>query len=271
MIPKFFFCRACHFPAHSILCPPCKESLTWNPSLLPSPTHDLSGIAPLLFAFEQTQKAIRSWKENGGSRLETILFQMPPPLKEALLKLHFLAIIPIPQSQKRSYRRGQDSADCVARFFSSELDVPILRLLELHRPDPEQQTGKSRFNREISINPFQISESFPWNTQLMDRLLKQVDQGQSTHLLIVDDLITSGATLTKASARIRELIPRAKCFAGSLGYRPRVQYEMEPRWNPNPRSPSPLTSPTFRSQIPPGQFRSDAQAAQDLGSTQMNP
>ncbi len=196
---------------------------------------------------------------------------MPIALKQELLELHFFAIIPIPQSQKRSYRRGHDSAYEVAHFFSRELNVPILPLLELTCSDPEQQTGKSRFEREVSRNPFQISECFPWNNQLMDTLLKQVDQGRCTQFLIIDDVITSGATLAKASVRIRELIPRSKCFAGSLGYRPRLRHGMESRSNPNQENSNPPKPPQFRFQTPSEESQSDAQFAQDLVNIRKNP
>jgi len=254
MFPKFFFCRGCSFPTNSILCESCRRSLTWNERILPSPSSGLSGVAPLLYSFEQTQKIIRSWKEEGGSLLERSLFRMPAGLKEALSGLAFDGVVPVPQSLKRSYRRGHDSARSVADFFSRELEVPVLPLLELGIRDPARQTGRTRFERDFSSNPFRISRGFPWNSKAIHRIERQVQSGIETRILIVDDLITSGSTLTKAASRIHDLIPRARCWAGTLGFRPKP---VRPAHPPN--------------RTPAAEPRNDGQSAQDPSSTRENP
>ncbi len=250
MIPKFFFCRGCRFPTNSILCGACRNALTRNDRILPPPVEGILGVAPVLFSFDSTQKIIRSWKEEGGSVLERTLFQMAPGLRRELLNIGFSAIVPIPQSARRSYRRGHDSALSVARYFSRQLHVPVVSLLELKNRDPARQTGQSRFERDFSPNPFRVG----------DRHLDALESETTSKFLIVDDLMTSGSTLAKAAARIHEREPEARCWGGALGFRPRTAAKVPvppalPCRNPtrNPiRTPSPEPQNDGRSAPAPG-------------------
>ena len=44
--------------------------------------------------------------------------------------------------------------------------------------------------------------------------------GNEIKILLADDLITSGSTLCKAAEMIHGLLPRAKIYGASLGFRP---------------------------------------------------
>ncbi len=237
MFPKFFFCQGCSIPTRTPLCTPCKESLYWNEQLLPSPAQSIEAVAPLLISLERGQKLIRRWKEHRGSSLARLLFRMPTGLRRKLLELHILAIIPIPQNQTRSYERGHDSASEVARFFSENLSIPILPLLELRDPNPQRQTGTSRFDRDYSKNPFGISRNIDRTGSVYQRVLDQGKQGTSARFLIVDDLITSGSTLSKASSMVKDWIPDSRCWAGSLGFRPRLANARATQCHSNPEPP----------------------------------
>ena len=225
-IPKVLFCAGCRNPAWVTVCNECKDSRYPNSSILASPVHEIEGVAPLLYSFERTQTLIRRWKEHGGTDLRKHLFRMPEPLRHELLQNHFFAIVPIPQSQKRSYVRGHDSALEVARFFSLKLDLPILTLLELKDEKTKRLTGLSRFEREFAENPFRITHEFPRNDSLSKKLGEAVDQGRETRLLLIDDLITSGSTISKAAETLQSLLPRSKIWAGSLGFRPNLKNRM---------------------------------------------
>ena len=202
MLFRFFSCPGCGLAASQIICRPCVESLTHNPKVLPSPTSSLEGVAPAYFAFERALKLIRRWKSSGGSSLEKVLFRLSPDLKKNLLELNFFAI---------------------AQWYSRELNVPLVTLLDLKDSQPKPQTGRNRFEREFSRNPFCIQPETNWTSPLMLNLKEKVDRGAEIRILIVDDLITSGSTFAKASSVIQELFPRARCWAGTLGYRPRYQ------------------------------------------------
>ncbi len=246
-----FLCSGCGFPAFQTLCSACRDSFYWNRNILSSSHREIEGIAPLLYSFERTQRIIRRWKEHGGSSLEVRLFRMPPELGARLRDLDFFCIVPIPQSRKRTLRRGRESALVTARHFSDHLEIPVLPLLDLRVSDPVRQTGRTRFEREFSSNPFSLSGVLNWDSEVLRKLGERVDQGCEVRILLIDDLITSGNTLAKAAATLREWLPRIRCWAGALGYRPRPQHGPEARWHPAPESSHPVKSP------PPAQNREE--------------
>lgn len=220
--PRFFFCVGCHLPTNQTVCASCQSSVFRNTEWLPSPTSEILALAPLLYSFERTQSMIRTWKSGGGSDLRRLLFQFPIPLAEKLLAEHFFAIIPIPQSQKRSIQRGHESATEVAKFFSHQLDCPILPLLDLKLENPKRLSGMNRIDRNYTENPFCVSNWRKLHPATFNRLEEKVLKGEEIKFLLVDDLITSGNTIARAGLVIHSFLPRSKIFAGSLGFRPKL-------------------------------------------------
>jgi predicted amidophosphoribosyltransferase len=220
-----FLCPACRFPTLLTLCQPCRTSIRPNTEPFDLGREGIENCFPLHLSFGPTRVLIRAWKERPGRLTRKFLHRMAPELKLKLLELHPLAVIPIPQSQRRSLGRGHDSALETAGFYAESLDRPLLPLLSLSRPDPERLTGKNRFDREFSENPFDISENFTRFHPLFGILEDRVLRGEEIRLLLVDDLITSGATLSRAAARIHAFLPRARIWVGSLGYRPKFKPE----------------------------------------------
>jgi predicted amidophosphoribosyltransferase len=182
----------------------------------------MAGFAPLLYSFARTQSIIRRWKENRGSQLQQALFQFPPKLQQKLIDLHLFAIIPIPQNQNRSFKRGHDSALSVAKFYAENLGIPIIPLLGLKNKKTERITGKSRLHREFSENPFQITPLSPTLHYLYDVIQEKKLKQKEIRVLLVDDLITSGSTLNKATDLIAHYLPHSKIWGAALGIRPGV-------------------------------------------------
>lgn len=218
-LPKGFTCAGCTRASWKSVCEFCKENLPWNDDLLPSPVTELESIAPLMYSFSRSQTLIRRFKEYGGSDLKRALFQMQHPLKHRLMESHFFAVIPIPQDLDRSYTRGHESGLTVAKYFSQQLRVPLLPLLTLRSRNTARQTGLRKFEREWSENPFVFSDvcNRQW---AYHRLRDHMESRKEVRLLLVDDLITSGSTLSKACSTLREFYPNLKIWGGSIGFRP---------------------------------------------------
>jgi predicted amidophosphoribosyltransferase len=215
MIPAPFSCPGCGFHVWDGICRTCIRSIRRNLRPIESTTESIEAFAPIVYSFHQTHGLLKYWKEHRGALPSRILFRMHPQLKKRLIAQGFDAIVPIPQTFHRSWRRSHESARTVARYFSNELDVPIANSLELKNENTVRQASLSQWERESAPNPFQISKSASTSSRTNDLLAR------ASKILIVDDLITSGNTMIRASEVIRQHYPHQKIWAGSLGYRPK--------------------------------------------------
>jgi competence protein ComFC len=89
-----------------------------------------------------------------------------------------------PTSQPRRRSRGFDQAELIARQVSRQLGVPCRRLLEREGRDP--QTGLGRQHR-LHGPAFRAHPRVP-----------------RSRVMVIDDVVTTGATLASAAAVLRE-------------------------------------------------------------------
>jgi ComF family protein len=105
-------------------------------------------------------------------------------------------IIPVPLHQSRLHTRGYNQSICIAEGIASVLHVPINSVSLLRTKRSATQTKKRRYNR------FE-------NMQEIFSITNHTDI-QGKHILLVDDVMTTGATLeacghTLLSANIGKL------------------------------------------------------------------
>ncbi len=90
-------------------------------------------------------------------------------------------IIPVPLHPKKERARGYNQSDCIADGIAEILSVPVLKNLLIRKRITETQTRKSRFIRyENMLSVFEVHEP---------------EQLQNKHVLLIDDVVTTGATL----------------------------------------------------------------------------
>ena len=98
----------------------------------------------------------------------------------------FTAVVPVPLHSQRLRERGFDQVQLLAQSIGSELDLPVLRILKRIRPTLSQ-TGLGFSDRWQNIKGvFQVSS----------------EQSPGGSLLLVDDLLTTGATAHCAAAEL---------------------------------------------------------------------
>lgn len=90
-----------------------------------------------------------------------------------------------PTSRKRRRRRGFDQAEVVAQRVAAQLGVPCRRLLE-REGDDTPQTGRDRTSR------------------LHGPVFRASPRAAGERVLIVDDVVTTGATLRSAAVALRQ-------------------------------------------------------------------
>lgn len=128
------------------------------------------------------QNLIHNLKYNGktevGHKLGYLLGQ------QLLLSQQYKAIdyiIPVPLHVKKERERGYNQSVCIAEGLSEVIQAPVKKNLLIRKKITETQTRKSRFIRyENMVDVFELFG---------------IDQLKNKHILLIDDVITTGATI----------------------------------------------------------------------------
>jgi ComF family protein len=115
------------------------------------------------------------------------------------------AVIPVPLHKKKYMKRGYNQSEQIAIGLSGPLNAPVKRFLLTRTRATETQTRKSRFSRYQNVREiFAVNNPEAW---------------AGSHLLLVDDVITTGATL-ESCVEALSVIPGVKisiaCAATAL-------------------------------------------------------
>lgn len=112
-------------------------------------------------------------------------------------------IIPVPLHKKRLRQRGYNQAEWICRGLASTMNLPINSNTLQRNTATRSQT---RMNREKR-----------WQN-IRDRFqCRHPDSLRNRHILLVDDVITTGATLEAAGQILRQ-IPGVRLSMASLAY-----------------------------------------------------
>lgn len=117
------------------------------------------------------------------------------------------ALIPLPLHEAKLKTRGHNQCDAICEGMSEALSIPVMHDLLRRAHQNESQTKKGRYDR--------------WpNVQKLFKV-ENPDTVIGKHILLVDDVITTGAT---AEACIRALleIPGARVSFACIGCPPIV-------------------------------------------------
>ena len=109
------------------------------------------------------------------------------------------AIIPVPLHKKKYMKRGYNQSEQFATGLSGSMNIPMHKNLLIRTKATETQTRKSRFSRYENVK-----EIFVVNSP---------DEWKAKKLILVDDIITTGATL-ESCIKALMVIPDVKvCIA----------------------------------------------------------
>ena len=179
-------CRVCAMPAPKAsrpgyLCPRCSRK----------PPPFSTTTAPLAYDFP-INKMVGEFKDKGRLGFGTVLAQL---LARALVQRIQVEpemmppdtmLVPVPLAKARQRQRGFNQAEEIARQLALALQLPVTNLLLRPRAaTPQRQLGADQ--RQVGVKG-----SFALNDKIINRI-------KPSTVILVDDVMTTGATLTEAS------------------------------------------------------------------------
>lgn len=114
----------------------------------------------------------------GKKLLDSTIFSLPD------------IIIPVPVHPKKVRRRGYNQSTIFGKAVGAVIKVALADDILIKDTETTSQTGKSRTERVVNV-----SEVF---------VLKKPEEISGRHVLIVDDVITTGATLEACCLKLKE-------------------------------------------------------------------
>ncbi len=180
-------CTRCGAPLGTGMAPSCLECEDWPEllasayaaSLLESPAREL--VHALKY---------QGWRGAGGF----MGTEMARRAGDQVLKAH--CVVPVPTSRHNLRRRGYNQAEVIAAALAAELGKPLLDCLE-RLTQKGTQTALNPMQRRANVSgAFAVVEGFA------DRLAGR-------RLLLVDDVITTGATIVAAARALGSGSPQS--------------------------------------------------------------
>ncbi len=166
-----------------------------------------------LFYYQRSSDShllLQDMKYKGRTDLCRYMGQM---LAETFLDTDFFQsldlIVPVPLSVERKQWRGYNQSDYIALGISQIARVPVLRDLLVRHVDNETQTHKSVADRKENVKGiFRVNEKAC--------LASDDSVPDGLHILVVDDVVTTGATLNSAIQTLSEAFPHALFSVASV-------------------------------------------------------
>ena len=151
--------------------------------------------AVALYQFQKegsVQKLIHELKYEGGKKTGIFLGkQLGYALKESNSFYDIDYIIPIPLHPKKEKLRGYNQSKYIAKGIQEILCVKMNTHTIIRTENTDSQTRKKRFSR--------------WENMMNSFALKKTKKLQNTHILLIDDVVTTGATLEACSQKLLEI------------------------------------------------------------------
>jgi len=120
-----------------------------------------------------------------------------PPFSQSMI------IIPVPLHQKKYLKRGYNQSEQFAVGLSSSMGIPYTSHYLWRKSETETQTHKSRFSR--------------WENVKDIFFIKDPVKITGTRILLVDDVVTTGATLESCVSAL-SAVPGISIAVATIAY-----------------------------------------------------
>lgn len=204
-------CWLCDVECTSSLCDSCQTDLTSDTSLTcPRCSSTVGPYSDLSDGCDQCRKhnyhfdaayrlgiydgrlreAVLRIKHESGEALAEELGRVLPRLRSAGLNAHQLdAVVPVALHWLRRWSRGYNQSETLARTIADSLRLPFHNWLMRIRPTPSQRAQTATARWENVRGAFRVRRGAPV---------------QGKRILLVDDVLTTGATADAAALALRQ-------------------------------------------------------------------
>lgn len=199
--PKCPFCGTL-LEKGDLLCPNCRRDLPWlKGAAAEHPVELTEGCVSVLRYQDKVRTAIHAYKFGGKrGRSHTFGVLLTDTIREAGYSADVISYPSI--SAKRLRKRGYDQAELLAREVGNALKIPVLRTVRKeHRP---AQSG--------------ISDGAERRANLLGAYTAvEPERFRGKTVLLVDDVLTTGATLSECAKTLR-LAGAERIVCATLAY-----------------------------------------------------
>jgi len=195
-------CKQALFDFEPCLCTVCQGTLPRANFHLRPFANELTSKLQGLIPVHRAMAFLRFTKKGKSQALLHLLkYKNKPEIGEELGRLYGLSLsqhgfsglwdvlVPVPLHPLKKARRGYNQSECFARGLSKSLGIPVQELLE-RRKNTDTQTNKSRLDRLKNVEQVFVMQEGIHATGL--------------RILLVDDILTTGATLCSAAQALLE-------------------------------------------------------------------
>lgn len=198
-------CAACEHPMNygeSVICTHCLNALPYTDYHL----YSENPIEKLFWGKTQLRAATALFYFHKGNRVQRLMHELKyrKDKEVGLLLGRMLGIVltnsdrfgeidrvvPVPLHPKKLRLRGYNQSELIARGIAEELGVVLDSSSLVRTVNTSTQTRKSRFDRHKNVQQvFGLNNYHP---------------SRSEHVLLVDDVVTTGATLASCASVFRQ-------------------------------------------------------------------
>ncbi|MBI3134118.1 MAG: ComF family protein [Bacteroidetes bacterium] len=114
-------------------------------------------------------------------------------------------IVPVPLHPKKERKRGFNQSQAIAEGLSAVLELPLYNRYVIRNAFNESQTKFSKYDRYENVRSI--------FTVVKPKLLEK------QHVLLVDDVLTTGATIESCAAELLTAVPGCKVSIATLAAR----------------------------------------------------
>lgn len=113
-------------------------------------------------------------------------------------------IVPVPLHPYKLKRRGFNQSDLIARGISEILNIPVHSDALVRRENIPSQTSKTRYERWLNVGKSVVANN--------------TDELKYKHILLVDDVITTGATIEACANTLITEVPGISISVAALAF-----------------------------------------------------